>query len=104
MAVAIFTTADATHLGLMAIIIIAAAFFMSSLGQIVNVTVGALLAYAIANIILTLVTAGGDVMTLIQQSWDALLALDFKTFLVWFLAFGVLIAIINTIIGLVLRR
>lgn len=104
MAVQIFSTADMTHLGIMAVVIIAAAFFMSSFGQLLNVTALALVMYAAANLVLTIVTVGGDFMTLLQSYWDQFLAMDVKTLLVWFLAFGVLIAIVNFVISLVVRR
>jgi hypothetical protein len=104
MAVQIFSTADMTHLGIMAVIIIGAAFFMSSLGQLLNVTTLALIFYAIANMVLTLMTTGGDFMTMLQTNWDQLLALDVKTLLVWFLSFGVLIALVHFVVSLVFRR
>ena len=104
LAVQIFSTADMTHLGIMAVVIIGAAFFMSSFGQLLNVTALGLLIYAVANMALTLVTAGGDFMTILTTNWDAFLALDVKTLLAWFLAFGVLIAVVHFVISLVMRR
>jgi hypothetical protein len=40
---------------------------------------------------------------LLQQYWDAFLAMDVKTLLVWFVTFGILISIVYFIRSLVLR-
>jgi hypothetical protein len=104
MAVQIFSTDDWVRLVIIAVIVIAGGFFMSSFGQLLNTTVLALIVFVIATMVRAeMAPDAPDFGTLLQQDWDTFLAMDVKTLLVWFLSFAVLIAIVHGIRSLVFR-
>ena len=104
MAVQIFSTDDWVRLVIIAVVVIAGGFFMQGFGQLLNTTVLALIVYVVAMAVRDMMAAAApDVSTLINQYWDAFLAMDVKTLLVWFLTFAVLIGIVHGIRSLVLR-
>jgi hypothetical protein len=100
----IFSGDDWVRLVIIAVIIIAGGFFMQSYGQILNVTALGLVVYVITMIVRAMMaTDAPDIETLLQQYWDAFLAMEVKTLLVWFLTFGILISIVYLIRSLVMR-
>ena len=103
-ALQILGTDDWVRLVIIAVIVIAGGFFMSGFGQLLNTTLLALLIYVVANAVRAMMAPGApDVGTIVQQDWDAFLKMDAEHLLVWFLTFGVLIAIVHGVRSLVMR-
>ncbi len=77
------------------IIAVIAAFVMSGYGQIINTTVGALVVFGLAQVVYGVVTSGPDVSaeSSIGNSWDAFMAVTMGAFLVYFIAFFVVISV-----------
>jgi hypothetical protein len=100
----IFSSDDWVRLVAIAVIIIAAGFFMQGFGQILNVTALALVIFVVVSMVRQLMAPEApDVEALLQQNWDAFLALEVKVLLVWFLVFGVLISVVYFVRSLVMR-
>jgi hypothetical protein len=100
----IFSADDWVRLVIIAVIVIAGGFFMQGFGQILNTTVLALIAYVVTMVVRAMMAEGApEFDVLLQQYWDAFLAMEVKTLLVWFVVFGVLIGIVHFIRSLVLR-
>lgn len=105
LAVQILSTDDWVKLVAIGVIVLAGGFFMSSFGQLLNVTSLGLIVYVVVLMVRDLMAANAPAFdVLLQQYWDAFLALDVKTLLVWFLLFAIPIAIVYGIRSLVLNR
>lgn len=81
------------------LIVIIAGLVMRGYGQIVNTTFGALVIFGLALVIYGVVGSGADVSaeTAIGNSWDAFMAVTMGTFLVYFIAFFLVISVIYII-------
>ncbi|MFW6027675.1 MAG: hypothetical protein ACOC91_02590 [bacterium] len=85
--------------GIALVILIIAGLFMRGYGQIINTTFGALVVYGIALVLWSAFGSGADVSaeTAIGNSWDAFMAVTMGAFLVYFIAFFLVITIIYII-------
>jgi len=95
-------SADTIQLALMAVVAIIAGFMMMELGSLISVTVIALIAYAIVNFIYAIVLQKADVTGLLTADWKAFEAMTALLVLSYAIMFGVVIAIVSTVRGLVL--
>lgn len=96
---AVFLSGDWVSVGMAAAIAIIAGLLMSSFGHIINTTFGALVVYGIAEVVYGVVTAGADTSTesALTSSWEGFAAISMGVFLVYFVAFFVVITIFHII-------
>lgn len=95
-------SADTIQLVLMAVIAIIAGFMMMELSSLISVTIIALIAYAIANFIYAIVQQHADVTGLLTADWKVFEAMTALLVLSYAIMFGVVIAAVSTVRGLVL--
>lgn len=96
--------ADYTMLGLAVAVIILAALFMSSLEQLVSTTMTALLGYVVLGAALVAYNADWAYEGAVGGVWDGFAGdggLTFFAFFMYFIVFGVAIAIVNIVKGMV---
>jgi hypothetical protein len=91
-AVQVFSATDLIRLSLLVIILLLAGFLMPSFGSILNATALALVAFAAAMYVRSLMGGGQDAVGLAKSDWDSFLALDGKTLFVYALSFAVVIS------------
>jgi hypothetical protein len=87
----VFTGVDQTTWIIMVVIVLLAALLMRAFGQIITITLGALVVFALATAGRQ-IAAGADPLGLAQERWNSFLALSVGQFLVYFLAFAIVIA------------
>ena len=95
-------SADTIQLVLMAVVALGAGFMMMELGSVVSMTVVALIVYAILNFIRAIVLQHADITGLLTADWKAFEVMTGLVILSYAILFGVVIAIVSTVRGLVL--
>ncbi|HSC60635.1 MAG TPA: hypothetical protein VLC29_05350 [Rhizomicrobium sp.] len=95
-------SADTIQLVLMAVVALGAGFMMMELGSVVSTTVVALIAYAILNFIRAIVLQHADITGLLTADWKAFEVMTGLVIISYAILFGVVIAIVSTVRGLVL--
>jgi hypothetical protein len=95
-------SADAIQLGLMAVVALAAGFMMMDLGSVVTTTLIALVVYAALIFLRAVVLQHADFSATLTADWKAFEVMQALLILSYAILFGVVIAIISTIRGLVL--
>jgi|SwirhisoilCB3_FD_contig_41_5760728_length_423_multi_5_in_0_out_0_1 hypothetical protein len=95
-------SADTIQLVLMAVVALGAGFMMMELGAVVTTTFVALLVYALLTFIRAIALQHADVGALLTADWKAFEAMTALVLLSYAILFGVVIAIVSTIRGLVL--
>jgi hypothetical protein len=95
-------SADAIQLALMAVVAIGAGFMMMDLSGIVTTTLIALIGYAVLVFLRAIVLQHADAMGTLTADFKALEAMQTLVLLSYAIMFGVVIAIVSTIRGLVL--
>ena len=91
----IFSASDIIRLTLLVMVLLLAGFLMPSYGSILNATALALLAFAGALYVRSLMMGGDkDAVALAQDNWNLFLALDAKTLFVYALSFAVAISLV----------
>ena len=94
---------DYTVLGMAVAVIVLAALFMSSLEQIISTTVTALLAFVVIQVVYNAYGNEWDFMSELDGLWGSFAhdGFTFFSFLMYFIVFGLAIAIINVVKGMV---
>ena len=95
-------SADTIQLVLMAVVALGAGFMMMELGSVVSTTVVALIVYAILNFIRAIVLQHADITGLLTADWKAFEVMTGLVIISYAILFGVVIAIVSTVRGLVL--
>ena len=90
----IFSASDIIRLTLLVMVLLLAGFLMPSFGSILNATALALLAFAGALYVRSLMSSEQDAVALAQDNWNQFLALDAKTLFVYALSFAVAISLV----------
>lgn len=102
--VGIVTSGDWVSLAIMAAIALAIGYMMESFGTIVTSTFTALVAFALATFVVSLVRAGGkNAGTLAETDWHNLLGLSVHSLLAYAIAFAIVIGVVHVVRSLVLR-
>ena len=100
----IFSASDIIRLSLLVVILLLAGFLMPSYSAILNATALALLAFAAALYLRTLIGGDQDAVSLAQANWNEFLALDAKTLFVYALSFAVVISAVFFLRSMVSRH
>lgn len=87
----VFSTTDEITLGIMVVIVILTGLLMGSIAQIINFTLGALVLFAAALVARAIIMDKAEPMALAEQRWNAFLGLSMGEFLVYFVAFALVI-------------
>ncbi|HEX7725169.1 MAG TPA: hypothetical protein VF410_01325 [Rhizomicrobium sp.] len=95
-------SADTIQLVMMAVVALGAGFMMMELGAVVTTTLVALIAYAVLTFIRAIVLQHADVGALLIADWKAFEAMTGLVLLSYAILFGVVIAAVSTVRGLVL--
>lgn len=95
-------SADAIQLGLMAVVAIGAGFMMMDLSGVVTTTLIALIGYAVLLFLRAVVLQHADLSATLTADWKAFETMQALVLLSYAILFGVVIAVISTIRGLVL--
>jgi len=95
-------SADTITLVLMAVAAIAAGFLMQEMGAVVTTTIVALIAFAVLNFIRAVALQHADAGALLTADWKAFEAMQALVLLSYAILFGVVIAVVSTVRGLVL--
>jgi hypothetical protein len=95
-------SADTIQLVLMAVVALGAGFMMMELSSVVSTTLIALVAYAILNFLRAIVLQHADITGLLTADWKAFEIMTGLVILSYAILFGVVIAVVSTIRGLVL--
>lgn len=92
----VFISGDPISSGIALVIaLVAGLLIMKSFGQIINMVVGSLVVFGLAQVVYGIVTGGADVSTetAISNSWDSFMAVTMGVLLVYFIAFFVVISV-----------
>lgn len=95
---------DMITLGIAVAVIILAALFMSSMESLISTTMGALFIFVVAQAVYAASQAGWDFSAPINDAWAAFAGdggLTFFSFMMYFIVFGLAIAIVNFVKGMV---
>lgn len=84
---------DEIALGILLIVVLGSGLALRGFGHIVSMTLGALIVFAVA-LFARDVVQGGDPMALAEGRWNHFLGLEMGTFLVYFIAFAIVITVI----------
>jgi hypothetical protein len=95
-------SADTIQLVLMAVVALGAGFMMMELGAVVTTTLIALVAYAVLTFIRAVALQHADASALLTADWKAFETMQALVLLSYAILFGVVIAVVSTIRGLVL--
>ncbi|MGN6516198.1 MAG: hypothetical protein ACTHLR_10215 [Rhizomicrobium sp.] len=95
-------SADMITLIIMAIVAIGAGFMMQELGSLISTTVVALVVFALVNFLRAVVLQHADLTGLATADWKAFETMQMLLVLSYAIMFGVVIAIVSTVRGLVL--
>jgi hypothetical protein len=94
----VFGSADAVSLIIMLVVVLAAGLALSGVGNIVNVTVGALVFYGLGRLAL-LASQGVPLGELPGRGWDSLKTMQVNELAVYFIAFAVIILLVHIVRG-----
>lgn len=100
----VFTAQDQIGLAAMAVIVLVAGLMLGGFSSIVRFTLGALAVFGIAMIGRKILMDGGEPVGTVQQTGEQFLQLSMGTFLVYFVAFAVVIAAIYLVKSTVQRN
>jgi hypothetical protein len=95
-------SADTIQLVLMAVVAIGAGFMMMEVGSVVQTTLVALIAYAALTFVRAVALQHADAGALLTTDWKAFEAMTALVLLSYAILFGVVIAVVSTVRGLVL--
>jgi hypothetical protein len=95
-------SADMITLGLMAVVAIAAGFMMQELGSIISTTIVALVVFALLTFLRAVVLQHADISGLATADWKAFQTMQMLVVFSYAVLFGVVIAVVSTVRGLVL--
>jgi hypothetical protein len=99
----VFMGSDATSQVIMLVVALAAGLALTRVGNIVNVTVGALVAYGLVRLGL-LASQGTQPAELPGVAWNSLSAMTVNNLVVYFLAFAIVILIVYMVRGVMANR
>jgi hypothetical protein len=95
-------SADTIQLVLMAVVALGAGFMMMELGSVATMTIVALIIYAVLNFLRAIVLQHADAGALLTADWKAFETMQALLLLSYAILFGVVIAVVSTVRGLVL--
>jgi hypothetical protein len=95
-------SADTIQLVLMAVVAIGVGFMMMELGSVVTMTIVALVIYAVLTFIRAVALQHADAGALMTADWKAFETMQTLVLLSYAILFGVVIAVVSTVRGLVL--
>ena len=98
----VFGGADTISLVIMLLVVVLFGLMLRSFGDIITLTVSALIVYGLARLAYTVYT-GADPGTLANTAWNNLKVMTVGDLVVYFLAFAILMGVISTIRSMVAR-
>jgi len=101
---AVFTSGSMITNIIAVVIALLAGIFMTRYGAIIYTTIASLVVFAIALFVLGIVQGGKSVDQQAQATWDGFMALSFGAFLVYFIAFFLVISVVYLVKSLVSSR
>lgn len=99
----VFGGADSTSQIIMLVVALAAGLALTRMSNIVNVTVGALVAYGLIRLAL-LAVAGKSIAELPGVAWSSLAGMTVSDLVVYFVAFAIVILIVSTVRSFMANR